>query len=300
VLAGLIALSCDRSQPESQTLSGEVRIAGSSTVYPVATAVAEEFTKMYPEVRVPISSTGTGGGFANFFIPGKTDINDASRPIKQSELDKCRQAGIEPIELKVAIDALTVVANKEAGWASKMTVAELARIWGPDDPPKKWSEVRPGWPDEEFELYGAASTSGTFDYFTENIVGEEDAHRSDYHATEHDNVIVQGVAGNKYALGYFGFAYYAQNKDKLQAVAIDAGDGPVEPSLENAQSGQYKPLSRPLFIYVNRDSLRRPEVKAYVEYFIRKSATNLVSDVGYVPVTERTVRENLAKIGVDR
>ena len=297
VLLAALVSGCGRGeQGGAGTLSGEVRIAGSSTVYPVSTAVAEEFVKKYPQVRVPVSSTGTGGGFSNFFIPGKTDINNASRPIKESERQKCKAAGIEPVELQVGIDALTVVANKGAHWAKCMTVEELARIWGPDDPPQKWNEVRDDWPDKKFELYGAASTSGTFDYFTENIVGEEDAHRSDYQATEHDNVIVQGVEGSKCALGYFGFAYYMQNKDRLQAVAIDNGDGCVKPSLENAQAGKYRPLSRPLFIYVSSESLKRPEVRKFIEFYIRQSATELISQVGYVPVTQDIVEENLRKI----
>ena len=278
-------------------LSGEIQIAGSSTVYPISMAMAEEFSKLHANVKVSVSSTGTGGGFKNFFIPGKTDINDASRPIKASEAAAARDKGIEPIELAVGIDALSMVANKNANWTDSMTFAQLKRIWGPGDAPKRWNQVDASWPNAELELYGPASTSGTFDYFTETVIGRGGAHRSDYHKTEHDNVIVQGIEGNKHALGYFGFAYYVSNKDRIKALAIDGGNGPVKPSLANAQSGAY-PLSRPLFIYVSSKGLAKPQVKAFVEFYIRNSATELVSQVGYVPITEATMKANLAKIGV--
>jgi len=297
LLAAMVLTGCGGGDDGGDKLSGEIQIAGSSTVYPISMAMAEEFSKLHPNVKVSVSSTGTGGGFKNFFIPGKTDINDASRPIKSSEVDKCREKGIEPIELTVGIDALSMVANKESNWTDSMTFAQLKRIWGPDNPPAKWNEVDASWPDAKLELYGPASTSGTFDYFTETVIGKGGAHRSDYHKTEHDNVIVQGIQGNKYALGYFGFAYYVSNKDKIKAMAIDGGKGPVKPSLANAQSGAY-PLSRPLFIYVSSKALDKPHVKAFVEFYIRKSATELVSQVGYVPITDAQMTGNLAKIGV--
>lgn len=287
-----------QSGSQDQKLSGAVKIAGSSTVYPVAMAAAEEFSRIHPDVSVTVSSTGSGGGFANYFIPGKTDINNASRPIKPSEMEAAKANGIEPIELRVGIDAMSMVANKNADWVDSMTFEQLKRIWGPGNPPQRWNEVDPSWPDEEFELYGPAATSGTFDYFTEVVIGKERAHRSDYNPTEHDNVIVQGIEGNPYALGYFGFAYYVGNKDRIKALAIDAGDGPVLPSLANAQSDAY-PLSRPLFMYVSRKSLEKPQVRAFVEFLIRQSATELISQVGYVPITEEVMRENLRKIGVE-
>ena len=300
VLAALFA-GCggkeDNAAGEGKKLSGEVQIAGSSTVYPISMAMAEEFSKLHPKVKVSVSSTGTGGGFKNFFIPGKTDINDASRPIKAKEVAAARANGIEPIELAVGIDALSIVANKNADWTDSMTFAQLKRIWGPGSPPKRWNQVDAAWPDAEFELYGPASTSGTFDYFTETVIGKGGAHRSDYHKTEHDNTIVQGIAGNRYALGYFGFAYYVSNKNRIKAMAIDGGSGPVSPSLASAQSGAY-PLSRPLFIYVSSKALAKPHVKAFVEFYIRNSATELVSQVGYVPITEAKMKENLARIGV--
>lgn len=297
-LAALLAgCSGKKDNAKGDKLSGEIQIAGSSTVYPISMAMAEEFSKLHSDVKVSVSSTGTGGGFKNFFIPGKTDINDASRPIKASEAAAARANGIEPIELKVGIDALSVVVNRNADWVDSMTFAQLKRIWGPVNPPKRWNQVNAAWPDAEFELYGPASTSGTFDYFTETVIGHSGAHRSDYNKTEHDNVIVQGIEGNKYALGYFGFAYYVSNRNRIKALAIDGGSGPVKPSLANAKSGAY-PLSRPLFIYVSPKALAKPHVKAFVEFYIRNSATEIVSQVGYVPITEAKMKDDLAKIGV--
>lgn len=298
VAAGFV-LGCGGKDKNSgaETLSGEVRIAGSSTVYPISLAMAEEFSKLHPQVKVSVSSTGTGGGFENFFLPGKTDINNASRPIKPGESSTARANGFEPIELEVGIDALSVVVNKDAGWTDSLTFAQLKRIWGPTNPPKRWNEVDASWPDAKMELYGPAPTSGTFDYLTEVVIGQAGAHRSDYHKTEHDNVIVQGIEGNRYALGYFGFAYYAANQGRIKALAIDGGSGPVLPSLAAAQAGTY-PLSRPLFMYVSSESLKQPHVKAFVEFCVRNSATDLVSQVGYVPTTKEKMNANLAKIGV--
>ncbi len=286
----------DAGQSE-QKLSGEVKIAGSSTVYPISTAVAEEYSKRHAGVDVSVSSTGTGGGFENFFCEGKTDINDASRPIKDSEVKACRENGVEPIELRVATDALTVVVNNDNDWAQCMTVEELRTVWRPEDPARTWSDVRSGWPNKEIELYGAASTSGTFDYFTETVIGEEDAHRSDYQPTEHDNVIVQAVSGSKHAMGYFGFAYYSQNTDRVKAVAVDDGNGCVKPSLQNAQDGDYTPLSRPLFIYVSKASLQnKKQVRDFVRYYLEKTSTKLIEQVGYVPVNDPVKQENLGKL----
>ncbi|MFB6344289.1 MAG: PstS family phosphate ABC transporter substrate-binding protein [bacterium] len=279
---------------QSDQLSGEVNIAGSSTVYPIATAVSEEFQKKHPNVSVSVSSTGSGGGFSNFFCPGKTDLNNASRPIKDEEMNQCQKNGVQPIEFQVAIDALTVVTNKENP-VDCMTTDELKQIWKPNGA-DRWNQVNSDWPNAEFELYGAASTSGTFDYFTEAIMHEEGSHRSDYSATEHDNTIVQGVSGSKYALGYFGYAYYKQNKNKVKAVAIDNGNGCVKPSLETAKSGKYKPLSRPLFTYVAKRRLSKDRVKAFTKSFIKRAGTDLVSQIGYVPVTEDIVQNNLDKL----
>ncbi len=207
---------------EAGDLSGEVAIAGSSTVFPVAEAVAEEFQKDHPDVEVSVQSTGSGGGFQNFFCPGQTDLNNASRPMKDEEKELCEENGVEWHEINVATDALTVVVNNDNDFAECLTVGELEQIWGPDAA-EQWSDVHDAWPDEEIERHGAAETSGTFDYFTETIMGEEGAHTSDYSPTEQDNLIVQGVQGSEYAIGYFGFAYYSGNPDQVTAVAIDDG-----------------------------------------------------------------------------
>jgi phosphate transport system substrate-binding protein len=277
-----------RSESESG-LSGSVKIAGSSTVYPVSVAVAEEFNRLHPGVEIPIQSTGTGGGFANFFIPGKTDINDASRPIKESEIEDAKANGIEVLGLRVGTDAVTIVVNPEADWLDDITVEQLAVIWRPDNPARTWSDVDPGWPNEEMELYGPTSASGTFDFFTEEIVGESGASRSDYQGTEQDNTIVQAVSGSRYAMGYFGMAYYMENQDKVKALKVNG----VGPSIESAKSGQYTPLSRPLFIYVSSESLKRPEVEQFVRFYIQQTSTSLIKEIGYVPLTEAEMRANL-------
>jgi phosphate transport system substrate-binding protein len=278
---------------DAGSLSGEIAIAGSSTVFPVSVAVAEEFRAEYPDVQVSVDSTGTGGGFGNFFCEGLTQINDASRPIQPEEEQQCADNGVTPIEFQVAIDALTVVVNAEADWVDCMTVDELRRVWEPNGA-ERWSDIRPEWPDEAFELYGAAPTSGTFDYLTEAIVGEEDSHREDYQATEQDNTIVTGVAGSQYAMGYFGYAYFSGNEDaSIKAISVDDGAGCVAPSLETAKAGEYTPLSRPLFIYVSQESLSRPEMQEFVRFYLESSGTSLISDVGYVPMPEEDVQASL-------
>jgi phosphate transport system substrate-binding protein len=264
-----------------------VAIAGSSTVYPVTEAIAAAYTQQHPRVTVSISQTGTGGGFSNFFCPGMTHINNASREIEDVEREHCAENGINPIELQVAIDALTVVVHPEATWIDCLSVPELREIWRTGGA-ERWSDIRDDWPDEPFELYGADTTSGTFDYFREVIVGENANHRGDYHATERDRTIVQGVQGSRYAMGYFGFAYYSENPDQIKAVAIDGGDGCVDPSLETAMSGEYRPLARPLYIYVSQRALAEPEVRDFTRFYLERAATDLVSDVGYVPITEAT------------
>lgn len=273
----------------------EVAIAGSSTVYPVTEAIASAFASRRPEVTVSVSQTGTGGGFSNFFCPGMTHINNASREIVESEVDHCAENGVTPIEFQVATDALTVVVNPGADWIDCLTVAELREIWRADGL-DRWSEVREGWPDEPFELFGADTTSGTFDYFREAIIGEDANHRGDYHATERDRTIVQGVRGSAFAMGYFGFAYFSENPDQIKAVAIDDGHGCVRPSLEAAMTGEYTPLSRPLFIYVADWALEEPEVREFVRFYLERAATDLVSDVGYVPITEEKRDEELARL----
>ncbi len=273
----------------------EVNIAGSSTVFPVTEAVASAFTQRRDDVTVSVSQTGTGGGFSNFFCPGMTDINNASREVADVELENCGENGITPIEFTVATDALTVVVNPEADWIDSLTVEQLREIWRVDGA-ERWSDIDDDWPDEEFELYGAATTSGTFDYFNEAIIGEEANHTNDYHATERDRTIVQGVQGSQYAIGYFGFAYYSENPDQIKAVAIDDGGGPVEPSIETAMEGEYTPLSRPLFVYVSDQALPEPEVQDFVRFYMEQAATDLVSEVGYVPITEDKRDENIERL----
>jgi len=283
--------------PEEEELSGTIEIAGSSTVFPLAEAMAAEFRKDHPNVEFNIRSTGSGGGFKNWFCPGETQFNNASRPIKDSEMQNCQDNGIEPIEMKVATDALTVVVNNNADWVDCVTVEELKRIWEPDGA-SRWSDVRDDWPDEEFELFGAASTSGTFDYFTEVIVGEEGSHREDYSPTEQDRQIVQGVRGSDYGMGYFGFSYYFNNPDQVKALEVDGGDGCVLPSLETASSGEYTPLSRPLFTYPKKEALSIPQVREFARFFIENSTSERIvaEQVGYVPNTESAMQENLDRL----
>ena len=278
-----------------EQLSGEVNIAGSSTVYPVSDAMSAEFSKEHPDVTVPVSSTGTGAGFSNFFCAGKTDINDASRQIKDSETQQCSENSVTPLEFQVATDALTVVVNQEADWVDCMDLDTLKQIWGPDAA-QKWSDIDSEWPDEEIERYGPSSASGTFDYFTEVVNGEEGAHTQDYSGTEQDNTIISGVKGSKYAIGYFGFAYYSENKDSVKAVAIDNGDGCVKPSLDTAKSGEYKPLARPLFIYVAKESLEKEQVREFVRFYLERTDSDLISQIGYVPLSEEKAQENLDKL----
>ncbi|MFB6117250.1 PstS family phosphate ABC transporter substrate-binding protein [Halosegnis sp.] len=283
----------------SNTLSGSISITGSSTVFPLATAMAEEFRKEHPEVEIDLKSTGSGGGFENFFCPGESDLNNASRPMKESEMEKCAENGIEAHEIKVATDALTVVINNENDWATELTVDQLAQIWGPEaEAGQTWADIDSSWPDEEIERFGAAETSGTFDYFTEVINGEEGAHTSDYEATENDRSIVQGVKGSKYAIGYFGFAYYFQNPDQVTAVAVDDGDGPVKPSLEAAASGEYTPLSRPLFTYPKKSALAEEHIAAFCRFFVESSTSEeiVAQRVGYVPNTEETAQTELEEL----
>lgn len=276
------------------TLSGNIEISGSSTVFPLAEAVAEKFQTQHEDVNISVKSTGSGGGFKNHFCPGRADFNNASRPIKDSETQTCQDNGVEAHEIKVATDALTVVVNNEADWLECITVEELKQIWKPD-PATKWSDVRDGWPDEEIDRYGAAETSGTFDYFTEAIVGEEGAHTSDYSPTEKDNLIVQGVTGNTYAIGYFGFSYYYNNPDQVTALKVDDGSGCVGPSLETAKSGEYTPLARPLFTYASKGALEEEHVAEFARFYVKESANQelVAEEVGYVPNSESEMQTQL-------
>ena len=276
------------------SLSGSINIAGSSTVFPLMSAVLEDFAEMHSGIDPSISSTGSGGGFSNFFCTGDTDFNNASRPIQPEEEQLCADNGVEYVELVAATDALTVVVNPDADFVDSLTTDELAQIWRAD-PAQTWDEVRDEFPNEEINRFGAADTSGTYDYFIEAILGEE-GHTSDYQATEQDNSIANGVAGDEYAIGYFGFAYYFQNPDQLKALGIDDGDGPVEPSLETASSGEYTPLSRPLFTYPSISSLGEEHIAEFARYFVEQTTNEdlVAGDVGYVPATEETQEEQMS------
>lgn len=271
-------------------LSGSIGIDGSSTVFPVSEAMAEEFMAANPGVRVTVGTSGTGGGFEKF-CAGETQISNASRPIKQEELDACTAAGIEVIELPVATDALTVVVNPENDWAQCMTIEELNTIWAPEaqGTVSNWNQVRPDFPDAPLALYGPGTDSGTFDYFTDTVNGEEGASRGDFTASEDDNVIVQGVAGDTNALGYFGYAYYTENQDSLKSVEIDGGEGCVAPTEEAVLDGTYAPLARPLFIYVSKQAAdEKPEVKAFIDFYLDPANAELVGETGYVPLSDET------------
>jgi len=278
----------------SAELSGTVVLDGSSTVFPVAEAMAEEFGLANPGVRVPVGLSGSGGGFKKF-CAGETDISNASRPIKDSELETCRSIGIEPIEFRISWDGLTVVKNPANDWAQCMTVEELSRIWQPGSTITRWSQVRDGWPDEEIKLYGPDTDSGTFDYFTEAINGEDGASRDDYTASADDNVLVVGVAGDAGALGYFGFAYYEENTDRLGDVAVDNGNGCIAPTRETVENGTYAPLSRPMFIYTKKQALAKPVVGAFIRFWMENSK-EIVPEVGYVPMADSVYADNIARL----
>jgi phosphate transport system substrate-binding protein len=272
--------------PTEKAATQPISIDGSSTVFPISEAVAEEFQKKHT-ARVTVASSGTGGGFKKLCAK-EIAIAGASRPIKPSETDACKAAGVEYLELPIAYDGIAVVVNPENSWVDKMTVEELKKLWAPEaqGKVKTWADVRKGWPKQEIHLFGAGVDSGTYDYFTKAIVGEEHKSRGDFTSSEDDNVLVKGISTDKHALGFFGYAYYAENKDKLKVVPIedgvkDNGDGPIAPSVETIEKGTYQPLSRPIFIYVGRPDAARAEVKDYVKFYL-SDGQKLVSEVGYV------------------
>ncbi|MCS7285855.1 MAG: PstS family phosphate ABC transporter substrate-binding protein [Anaerolineae bacterium] len=293
----IFTLTMCKAPPTPQGLSGNIIVDGSSTVYPITEAMAEEFQKLNPNVRITVGISGTGGGFRKFCAK-EIDIVNASRAIKALEVEECRKNGVEFIELKVAFDGLAVVVNPQNDWVDYLTVEELKKIWEPEAQEKitRWSQIRPNWPDKELRLYGPGVDSGTYDYFTEVIVGKGGSSRGDFLASEDDNVLVQGVASDPLALGYFGLAYYEENADRLKLVPIDAGAGPILPSYETVIKGLYKPLSRPLFIYVNKSAAERPEVQAFVEFYLNpQNAGKLVREVGYIPLPEEELRKALER-----
>jgi phosphate transport system substrate-binding protein len=296
----ILAAGCGRNDTESanasntraaSNLSGRIQVDGSSTVGPFVTAGAEDFQQQNSGVQVTVGISGTGGGFERF-CAGETDISDASRPIKaDEEAPVCKKNGIEYTELQVANDGIAVVVNKDNDWAKCLTVEQLNKIWGPDSKVKNWNEVDSSFPDEKLTLAGPGTDSGTFDFFTKAINGEEDASRSDYQASEDDNVIVQAVEGDKGGLGYFGLSYFEQNKGNLSDVEIDGGSGCVAPSSETVQDGSYTPLSRPLFIYVKKASLQKPEVKAFVKYLL-DSEEAIAQQALFVPMTAEQAQKS--------
>jgi len=294
--------STETTDGATSELSGSVAIDGSSTVFPITEAMAEEFQNANPDVRITVGVSGTGGGFKKF-CAGETDISDASRPIKEEEIALCEEGGIEYIEIPVAYDAISVVANPENDWAMCLTTEELAKIWSPDAEGTidNWSQVREGFPDEPLTLYGPGTDSGTFDYFTDAINGDEGLSRGDYTASEDDNVVVQGVVNEKGALGYFGLAYFEENADRLHAVEVDDGDasngeGCVAPSVATVDDTTYQPLARPIFIYVSTAALERPEVASFVDFYIQEDNGALVSEVGYVPMSSEIYGKAQARL----
>lgn len=278
--AALAATAVAQESPNPKSLKGSIRIDGSSTVYPITEAVAEEFREVAPKVRVTVGLSGTGGGFKRFTV-GEIDISDASRPIKKTEIESADKGKIEFIELPIAFDGLTIVVHPKNTWAKSMTVDELRKIYLASSAAKSWKEVNPAWPDRPVKVYSPGTDSGTFDYFKEVIAGKEGKIRPDMSVSEDDNTLVTGVAGDENAIGFFGVAYYAENKGKLHAVAIDGGKGPVEPNHDTIENGSYAPFSRPLFIYVSKAAAARPEVKAFVDFYLDK-APEVVEEVGYV------------------
>ena len=264
-----------------------VSLDGSSTVFPLSEAVAEEFQKSNPNMRVTVGISGTGGGFQKF-CRAEIDISDASRPISASEVEACGKAGVEYIELPVAYDGIAIATNPKADWADKITVAELKTLWAPDaqGKVKTWNQVRPAWPNREIHLFGAGVDSGTFDYFTEAITGKAKASRGDFTSSEDDNVLVQGISSDELALGFLPFAYYEENASRLKLVPVDDekpdnGAGPIAPDAETIRTGTYQPLSRPIFIYVSRTAAERPEVQRFVEFYVT-NADELAREVNYV------------------
>jgi phosphate transport system substrate-binding protein len=280
----------DTTSAEGGDLSGRIQADGSSTVGPFTTRAAERFQQENSDVQITVGVSGTGGGFERF-CAGETDLSNASRPIDDDEKQACEAKGIEFVEFQVANDALTVVVNKDNDWATCLTVPQLNAIWKPGSKVENWSEVPSAdFPDERLVLFGAGTDSGTFDYFTGAINGEEGASRSDYSASEDDNVTVQGVGGEKGGMGYFGFSYFEENQETLKALEVDGGDGCVAPSVETAQDGTYKPLARPLFVYAKKEAFSQPEVRGFVEYML-DNAASIAEEADFVPLTEEQVQE---------
>jgi phosphate transport system substrate-binding protein len=270
-----------------QPTSGKIEIDGSSTVYPISQAVAEEFMKEHPKVAVRVNISGTGGGFKRF-KDGDLDICDASRPIEKDELEACRKNSVGFVELKIGIDGISVVVNSQNTWCKALTVEQLKKLWQPGSKIKTWNELDPSYPNQKIILYGPDTDSGTFDYFTEVICGKRGSSRTDYTPNSNDNVLIQGVQGDPGALGYFGYAYYVLNQGTLRAIPIASGGNqaaPIGPTDETILNGQYKPLSRPLFLYVNKKALQRPEIVSFLKFYLTRGPA-LVKEVHYIPLPD--------------
>jgi phosphate transport system substrate-binding protein len=282
------ATADDAADAGGGELDGSIEIDGSSTVVPLTDAVAEDYAAEEPGVTVNVGFSGTGGGFERF-CNGETDVSNASRPIKDEEAETCSSNGIEFTEMRVATDALTVVTSADTDWVDCLTVEELNHVYRAEDPAQTWADVNGDWPDTPIDIYSPGADSGTYDYFSEAILDDE-APRQDANFQEDDNILVQGVSGTQGAVGYFGYSYYEENADSLKAIAVDGGEGCVEPSVETAMDGSYAPLARPLFIYVSNEALERPEVGDFVTYYLDNVQT-IAEEVQFIPPTDEQVSE---------
>jgi len=286
--------SCSSQENNELGLSGTIEIDGSSTVFPISVAAAEIFREENPKVQIPVGISGTGGGMKRFIV-GETTISNASRPIKEKESSVASENGIEFTELEIAFDGLSVVVNKTNNWVECLTTQELNMIWDTGSDVNSWNQIRPSFPDVKLNLYGPGTDSGTFDYFTDVINGEEGKTRADYTPSEDDNVLVMGVSGDKGALGYFGYAYYIENEEDLKLLSIDGGNGCISPSSSTINEGTYSPLSRPMYIYVNNSELSRPEVYEFLKFYL-EYGTMLAEEGGYVGLSEENYVESLSII----
>ena len=300
-LVAFTLVACGPSANDARATTN-VALDGSSTVFPISEAVAEEFQKVNQSVRVTVGISGTGGGFQKF-CRAEIDISDASRPISATEIEACKKSGVEYIELPVAFDGIAIAVNPKATWADKITTAELKTLWAPEAQGKvgKWNQVRKDWPDREIHLFGAGVDSGTYDYFTEVINGKAKASRGDFTSSEDDNVLVQGIANDELAFGFIPYAYFEENHDKLKLVPVDdgKGGGPISPSPETIEKGTYTPLSRPIFIYVSKTAAQRPEVQQFVEFYL-KNADKLVREVNYVSLGQAVYEKDAARFAQER
>ena len=298
VLGMVVLAACGASETSTSDtmaeLSGVIEIDGSSTVAPISQAVAEEFEKINGDTQPIVGISGTGGGFKRF-TAGETDISDASRTIKEAEAATAADNGIEYLELKVGTDGLSVMVSPQSDFVDCLTMGQLHEIWKPGSSVQKWSDINPEWPDRDIRLYGADTDSGTFDYFTEAVNGEAKVSRDDYTASADDNVLIRGIAGDRNSLGYFGYSYYIENADQLKLLGVDNGEGCVKPSPETIASGTYNPLSRPLLIYVNVESLQKPQVLEFVKFYMEMGA-ELTAEVGYVPEDDSVFQSNLQAV----